>query len=133
MLEWFKGLGTVAKLALMLAIITALLGGLWRYNEGVRDQGRAEIELEWSDANKEQMARWAADRDKLEREKTVLAKKYQAELARRQAAQAALDKEREDAIRNSGVAAVQCFDERMRDAWNRDSGHVGSATASPAR
>jgi multidrug efflux pump subunit AcrA (membrane-fusion protein) len=123
----------LAKLAIILAIITALLGGLWRYNEGVRDQGRAEIELEWSDANKEQLARWAAERDKLEREKTALARKYQAELARRQAAQAALDKEREDAIRASGVAALQCFDERMRDNWNRDSGHGGPAAPGPAR
>lgn len=130
---WFSGLSGLAKLAIILAIITALLGAMWKYNDHVRDQGRAEITLEWAAASEEQTKRWAAERAKLEREKTALAKKFQAALVARRAAQAALDKERENAIRASGVAAVQCFDERMRDNWNRDSGHGGLAAPGPTR
>lgn len=96
------------------------------YNEGLREDGREEVRAEWTKATAAQTAAWEADRKKLEGEKTAISKKYQAERTARTAAEQAADREREDAIANSSVARNECFDERMRDNWNRDSGHPSS-------
>jgi len=129
---WITGLPGIAKLAIILAIITALIGAAHWYNQGLVDQGKAEVMLDWAEANEEQAERWAAERNKLERAKVAMAKRYHDEVAARRAAQAVLDREREDAIKNSAAASAVCFDDRMRDAWARDSGHGGPATGGEA-
>jgi hypothetical protein len=123
---------TLIKLGLILAIIAALIAGMHWYNQGLIEQGKAEVAVEWAEANEEQRAEFEAERAKLEKEKTALAKRYQKEAAARKGAEAVLDKEREDAIRNSAVAAAVCFDERMRDNWDRASGHGGPAAPGEA-
>lgn len=129
---WFSGLTGLAKLALVLAIITAVVGAAHWYNAGLIDQGRAEVTLKWSKAN----ATAAAEREKelarQESEKVKLAKKYEAEKRARMKVQASLDKEREDAIKNSRVATNVCFDDKLRDNWDRASGYPGAEAGNAA-
>lgn len=117
------------KVALVAVALLAVGFGIWKYNDHQRDIGRAEVQQQW---DKDKVARQnaaIADRDKREGEKAVLAKQYQAEKAVREDVQRQLDEERENAIRSSAVAGDQCFDERMREHWNRSSGHAASGPA----
>ena len=120
-------MGTIIKLGLILAIITALIGGMHWYNQGLIEQGKDEVRAEWAIKNAEAAAESDKDIARLEKEKAALAKKYYKERAVRVAAQKKLNQEREDAIHSSTVAAAVCFDERMRDNWNRDSGHAADS------
>lgn len=125
-------LPSLVKLGLILAIIATTVGAAKWYNDGLIDQGRAEVQLEWAAKSEEQRKAFEKERKTLEGAVVGLAKSYHAEKAKRAAAEEARDEEREDAIRNSTVAAVVCFDERLRGDWDRDSGHGGPTTPGEA-
>lgn len=117
---------TLVKIGLVLAALVAVVYGVHRYNDSLREDGREQVRAEWTEATLEQTKAFNAERARMERERVIMSKQYNAEREVRESTQRQLDKEREDAIRGSAVAGNQCFDERMRDQWNRDSGVAGA-------
>lgn len=122
-------LSPIVKLALILAIIVTL-GGLWKWHtSSLINEGKAQVSLEWSKANEAARKVQEDERLALERERDALSRKYEQLRQTRKADQVKNDKEREDAIKNSSVAGNVCFDDRMRDAWNRAGGNTIEAPA----
>lgn len=122
---------TMIKLGAIALVVALLFWGKAVYDDNRRDEGREEVQAKWSAATVEQNQLFNEERKRLTRNRDALAAKYHDERDRRVAVQKELDKEREDAIRNSSVAGNVCFDDRMRDHWNRNRGHAGAGEARP--
>lgn len=119
------------KIALAAAAVAAAVWGMHLYNDMRREEGRKEVRAEWTAATKEQQDAFDAERRRLTKARDNLSTQFNAERTARLETEKQLGAEREEAIRNSGVAGNVCFDERMRDQWNRDSGRSGAGEARP--
>lgn len=119
----------IIKVVAGIVLLAAIAWGIHVYNESLRDEGRAEVKQAWTEATAAQTEAFEAERKRLEQEKGVISRQYYAEKTTREDVQRRVDKEREDAIRGSAVAGNQCFDDRMQDNWNRDSGYPASGSA----
>lgn len=130
--EGFFQIVTILKFLAVVAGLAAVGYAGHLVMEHFREQGRREVRLECAAASAKFTKKLEDDRKSLQAQVLTLSRQYHAERTVREDMQRQLDREREDAIRNSGVAASVCFDERMRDNWNRDSGHAGPPTSREA-
>lgn len=131
---WFNGLTGIAKLGLILAIITSVGGLVHYYNQGLIDQGKAEVTLEWiikTEAEREKLAAAAA---KMEAQKAAIAKKYQTERTLREKLQQELSDVVDDVLKNAATAAsTTCLNDRLQQLWNDTSRGTGPSDSEAGR
>jgi hypothetical protein len=125
------GYALLIKGALILLAVGAVMWGIHLYNDRLREQGRVEVRAEWTVATKAQQDAFDKERRRLTDARNRLSTSFNDERSARLQTERQRETEREEAIRNSRVAGNVCFDERMRDQWNRDSGHAGAGASRP--
>jgi hypothetical protein len=121
---WLKIIGAVL-------LVIALLSAVGAYNHHQREIGRDEIRAEWTLATKAQQDAFDAERKRLQDARFKISEQYNASESARRIMERESGREREEAIAASDVADNACFDERMRDNWNRDSGRTGGSGTGP--
>jgi len=104
------------------AALGALAWGVHKYNDSLREDGRTEVRIEWGKANLDMIHRQEVERNRQEGIRATLAKQYYAEKITREDTQRQLDNTREELIHKSTVASNICFDDGLRNDWNRNSG-----------
>lgn len=121
----------ILKLIGIALIIAAVGYGVHRYNQYHVEKGKAEVAAQWSAATVAQKEAFDEERKRLTKARDDLSARYHTSEAARKIMEREASREREDAIAASSVANNVCFDDRMRDNWNRDSGYAGASEARP--
>lgn len=119
------------KLVGIALLVAALAFAVHKYNQHYVEKGKAEVAAQWSAATVAQKEAFDEERRRLTGARDRLSAQYHTSEQARKAMERESAREREDAIGDSSVAANVCFDERMRDNWNRDSGYAREGGARP--